>query len=201
MVNMNNKLEMDLFLKQLQLLSINYNISCSQIYVQLTKYQIDKQDSRRNLVKLFSSLIEKNKDNKNMNVFVSDEYSYFCQFISKNFKFNSDLNPIKIYVPLKGKNIEKMVFKIFDFISNNNIEHYSKLAKEVRIDNLVIRVYNKDDASKIIDFINSDEELLNNMYEPNIFCIKEGKIGVTIDGNLSYNDILSKYIYSYIRYK
>lgn len=34
------------------------------------------------------------------------------------------------------------------------------------------------------------------MYEPNPFCVQEGK--VAMDRSLSFNSILSKYIYRYI---
>jgi len=199
--NVLNQLKRDLFLKQIQLLSQTNNITHKQIYAQLISQEIPERERLIDISKIFNSLQENNKSNPKIDVFADPNWNYFCQFVSKNVieKFNK--NPIKIYVPLKKRNIEKNIKKIFDFITTNNIEHCSKLAKNIRTDNLVIRVYDKEDADKIINFINNDLELNDDMYNPNPFTINEGKIGLAMDRILSYNTILSKYIEEYIKYE
>lgn len=199
------KLKIDLFLKEIQLLSQYNKIDSEQIYLQLCNYGIPENEKNQNVSSIFTTLQEKNKQNNQLDVFVDPWWSYFCQFRNKN-GFGSrgtvipyELNPIKIYVPLKSENLERNTQKIFDFISKNNIRHCSKLATHIRTDNLVIRVFSKEEADKIISFINSDEELKNSMNEPNPFCINDGKVGISMDRNLSYNTILSKYIYKYIK--
>jgi len=199
MVNkIQNQLKMDLFLKQLQLLSQKNELTPKQVYAQLIFQGIPEEEKKQDLSNSFEKLIDKNKNNAKTRVFVDPGWSYFCQFMSRDAGNTRNNNPIKIYVPLKKENIESSVQKIFDFIEKNDIVHCSKLAKHTRIDDLVIRVYEKEDAEKIIKFINEDKDLTNNMYDANPFVINEGKIGITMDRMLSFNDILSKYICEYI---
>ena len=196
--NLYKQLKIDLFLKQIQVLSQTNKITPKQVYIQLINQEIVEKERSQDLSDVFNNLQIINKYNDKMDVFVNPNWNYFCQLISKNVKQFYHMNPIKIYIPLKYENIESSVQRIFTFINSNNIEHCSKLSRQVRVDDLVIRVYNKNDADKIIEFVNNDEELSNNMYNPNAFCINEGKVGLTMDRNLSYNETLSQYICDYI---
>jgi len=196
--NLYKQLKIDSFLKQIQLLSQTNKIDERQIYVQLINHGIPEIERRQNVSGVFRELQLLNLYNEKMDVFVASNWKYFLQFVSKNVRKSYHLNPIKIYIPLKYENMEKSVQRIFAFINKNNIEHCSKLASEVRVDDLVIRVYSKEDADKIINYINSDEELTKNMYNPNPFSIETGKVGLTMDRILSYNSTLAKYINSYI---
>ena len=191
------KNKIDLFLKQMQLLSHDYEITPKQIYLQLANYNIPEEDRMQDVSDVFENL-EKNNINRNVNIFVDPRWSYFCQFKSYNSSKIAEMNPIKIYIPLKKENIENNVKKTIDFIANNNIIHASKLARNIRVDNLVVRVTNQIDADKIIEFVNSSKEITDTMYESNPFCIQEGKVAMAMDRSLSYNDIVSKYIHRYI---
>lgn len=193
-----NKLEIDLFLKQIQLLSKLNKIEPKHIYYQLTTQNMPDEEIRKDLSEEFEIFQETNLNNKNLEVFVAGNWPYFCQFKSKEAWRAREINPIKIYVPLKKKNITKSIQRIFDFITANNIEHCSKLARETRIDDLVIRVFKKEDADKIIEFINNEKELSGSMYESNPFTIINGNVGLAMDRIMSYNDTLANYIYDYI---
>lgn len=198
--NFNKKIEISTFLLQMQTLFIKYDFNQSNIkhiYKKIVTLGIPQNDQKEKISTTFNLIQTNNKFNEKMNVFVAPYWKYFCQFKSHNFNKNYPINPIKIYIPLKRENIEISIQKIFDFINENNIEHTSKLASDVRVDDLVIRVTKKEDADKIIDFINKNEEL--NLYNPNPFCITDGKVGLTMDRGLSYNDILSKYIFYYLK--
>lgn len=196
---MKNKLRIDLFLKQIQLLSQSSRINQKQIYVQLASLNVPEEERNINLSQVFENLQEINKNNDKTDVFVDQKWSYFCQFRSKHANHIYSMNPIKLYIPLRQENLEQSVQKIITYIEQNNIEHCSKLAKQIRNDNFVIRVSKKEDADKIIEFVNNDQELSLNTREPNPFCIQEGKVGLAMDRSLSYNTILSQYIDSYIK--
>jgi len=107
--NVLNQLKRDLFLKQIQLLSQTNNITHKQIYAQLISQEIPERERLIDISKIFNSLQENNKSNPKIDVFADPNWNYFCQFLSKNVieKFNK--NPIKIYVPLKKRNIEKNI--------------------------------------------------------------------------------------------
>lgn len=194
-----NKIKIDLFLKQIQLLSKTHGkIGQRHIYNYLTSQSIPEEEIRDDLSDVFDSLIEKNKNNPEMEVFVAANWPYFCQFKSNESWRVYEMNPIKLYIPLKKENMQQSVQKIFDFINKNNIHHCSKLARETRVDDLVIRVFSKEDADKIIAFVNNNNELKKNMYDANPFTITEGKVGMAMDRIVSYNDTVAKYIYNYI---
>jgi len=200
--NFRKKIEMNTFLTQMQTLFIKNNLTESdikRIYAHLVTVGIPEREKRQDLSDAFNILQNYNQNNEKMKVFVANHWKYFCQFVSKNSNKAFGMNPIKLYIPLKKQNIERNVQKIFDFINENNIEHLSKLARETRVDDLVIRVMNKEDADKIINFVNNDLELTNDMYEPNPFCITEGKVGLAMDRSLSYNDTVAKYIFHYVK--
>lgn len=200
--NFRKKIEINTFLTQMQTLFIKYNLTerdVKSIYAHLVTVGIPEREKKQDLSESFDILQNYNQNNEKMNVFVAPNWRCFCQFVSKNANKAFGINPIKLYIPLKKQNIENNVQRIFDFINQNNIEHRSKLARQTRVDNLVIRVLNKEDADKIINFVNNDLELTKDMYEPNPFCINEGKVGLAMDRSLSYNDTVSKYILNYIK--
>lgn len=60
---------------------------------------------------------------------------------------------IKIYVSLDRTKVKETTDKIFKFLSDNNIECQSKIGKHLRVDTLTIRVCNKEDVNKVINFI------------------------------------------------
>ena len=72
----------------------------------------------------------------------------------------------------------------------------SKIAKVLRSDALVCRVATVEDAKKVCDYLNN----LNykSKYRYNSFLYENGKVGMTMDGNLSYNRTLSKLIKEYL---
>lgn len=198
----NKKIEISTFLLQMQTLFIKYDfteLNIKHIYKKLVTIGIPQNDQNEKISDIFNFIQEKHKFNEKMKVFVAPYWKYFCQFKSQKSNQIHLMNPIKLYIPLKRKNIEYSVQKIFAYINENNIEHASKLASDVRVDDLVIRVSKKEDAEKIINFINNDEELKQNMYDPNPFCINDGKVGLAMDRSLSYNDVLAKYIFYYIK--
>lgn len=83
-------------------------------------------------------------------------------------------------------------------MKKNDISHRSKLAKFMRSDDFVVRVANLEDAKKLVDFVNNNKFFVNKLRDPSPFCINAGKVGIAMDHSLSYNDVLSKYIYGYL---
>lgn len=196
------KVEISTFLLQMQSLFIKHNFSnrnLKHIYKKVVTEGVSAKEVNMDLSDVFNAECERNRDNSKLYVFVSPGWRYFCQYRSSVLDGTFSTNPIKLYLPLKGENIQNSLKKIFDFITDNGIVHYSKLARDVRNDDLVIRVLSKEDADKIIEFVNSDPELTKDMYNPNPFCINQGKVGLAMDYRLSYNEVISKYLFYYLK--
>lgn len=194
---MNKVNKIDKLLKQIQELSKEIKLDADQVYSVLAYYNIPYEEQNISIEIYFDRFINNFRNVPNANVFVDANWSYFCQFTNDPNGSLYNTNPIKIYIPLRKEHIEENVSKIITFMARNNIIHRSKLAKKVRIDDLVLRVCDKNDADKIINYINNTIPK-EDLYECNPFCLNEGNVGLTMDRYMSYNEVLSKYICLYI---
>lgn len=136
--------------------------------------------------------------NKPTSVFVSPNWQYFCQFISKDRRAREAENHIKVYIPLDAYHVEYGAKLIFDFLEQSNISHISKLGKHIRFDDIVVRLINPEDAEKLINFISNTKYIQEGLIEPNPFAFQKDGIALAVDGNLSYNNTVSKLIDLYI---
>ena len=189
--------KIDKFLKELQELSKETRLNPDRIYTILSYYSIPYDEQNVSIENYFDKFINNFRNVPNANVFVDANWSYFCQFTNDPTGSMYDTNPIKIYIPLRKEHLEENVNKIIMFMAKNNIIHRSKLAKKVRVDDLVLRVRDKNDANKVINYINSAIPK-EDLYECNPFCVNEGNVGLTMDRYMSYNEILSKYLCLYM---
>ena len=189
--------KIDKFLKELQELSKERRLSPDRIYTILSYYSIPYDEQNVSIENYFDRFINNFRNVPNANVFVDVNWSYFCQFKNDPIGSMYNTNPIKIYIPLRKEHLEENVNKIIMFMAKNNIVHQSKLAKKVRVDDLVLRVRNKNDATNVINYINSTIPK-EDLYECNPFCINEGNVALAMDRYMSYNEILSKYLCLYM---
>ncbi len=159
----------------------DFEITSDMVYTVLINYGVIEKDSVENL---FNIWIERFKTRPGIHALRTDNFRYFCQFINPGF---NGKDAIKIYVPLKKHNLDENVTRIFEFIRSNNIMHYSKVAKVIRNDNVVIRVSNQKDADRIIDFISSDENIRKALNPVSPLTFNYRGVGIARDGDLSYN--------------
>ena len=75
--------------------------------------------------------------------------------------------------------------------------HFSKIFKTIRNDNIIIRVFNLADVEKIIEFVNSNDFIKSGMMDLSPFIASKNGVGLAIDFDYSYHDILSNTIYKY----
>ncbi len=172
----------------------NYNKSNSpdfvmepgMVYTVLVSYGL--LGVMENVEPLFNIWIDRFKKRPGIAVFKADDWKYFCQFINCE---HSMKDAIKLYIPLKSHNLDLNVSKIFEFLRSNNIKHISKVGKLIRNDNIVIRVGFKEDALKIIDFINNDPDIKKELNPVSPLTLNYKGVGITKDGNRAYNFELS----------
>lgn len=158
----------------------------NMVYTLLITYGI--VGVKENIEPLFNIWIDRFKERPGIKVFRTENWKYFCQFTNSSEKVTE---AIKLYIPLKRHHMDENVTKIFEFLRSNNISHASKIAQEVRNDNVVIRVGNEEDAIKIIEFVNSDSEIKKALNPVSPLTMNYKGVGVTKDGNRSYNYELS----------
>ena len=178
--------------------SLNRELTKDTVYYELTRGSILRRDRKFKVNELFPFFITYFQNHKNIKVYNSMDWKYFCQFENHNKKNNTLFNPIKMYFSVNGINIKEFVVKLFDFLERNNINHDSKVASEIRSDCIVVRVYNREDENKIRNFINNNAFMKSSLNKPNPFIFEKDNIGYALDGFLSYNSVVSNYILKYI---
>ena len=209
---MNRKEKIDYFLKYLAKIAIQnpninfnaYNIE-ETIYNELKLYGTKEQEKKIKLDEIngnkescFSDWIHTFRETNGIDVFIQREWQYFCQFISWNPDAELQNYHIKMYIPLDAKHIRTGAKLIFNFLTNENISHISKIGKEITNDNIVIRLVNKEDAEKLMDFIKSNKYIQEGLLEPNPFCFQKDGIALASDGNKSYNGTVAMAIKLYL---
>lgn len=197
--------ERELFLKYIvdvYLRNSNLSLSSDIIYFELSRFNVcnDKHvviddDS---LVGVQVALNNKFK-NSNANTFMS-KGGYFWTIENRCGKddnvFYSDIkDSIKLYVSTDTDNIFKISESLFNFMIKENIVMQCRIAKSMRNDALICRIVSREAVIKVSDYLNNlnyDSE-----YRPNPFLLDDNMVSVIMDGNLSYNGILSKLLYQY----
>lgn len=171
----------------------NIYSSLITFYVNPNEREIDLNESGH-----FQKWINDFADKENIKVFVDEDWKYFCQFVNVKDHTFYDNDHIKMYIPLDAKHIGYGAEMIFNFLEKNNIEHRSKIGKQIRFDDIVVRLTNQEDAEKLANFVNNEQYLQEGLIENNPFSAEKDKIAYASDRSLSYNSTLCKLIKLYI---
>lgn len=179
----------------------------SIVYHELCKYELSSDDLKTNgnyveCYNLFEKWIDRNDQVKGLTVLHELDWPHFLQFFSTKDKDYFDENPyfIKLYIPMKNKNLFESVNILFDYISDSKIRHASKVADIIRSDNVVIRLANDDinSALKIIELVNNNSVIRNNLNQTNPFIPTINGVGFMYETGISYNKEISILIARYI---
>lgn len=178
----------------------NFSIENNTIYAGLMSYGYSNDELERSknvdYDGLFNHWINRFSNSRNLNVYRDDRQYNFLQFWNSK---GSDADCIKIYLSFDTYDIDYCISKIFDFIDKNDIATKSKIANKLRADDVVLRIFDINDAIKVINYINSDSDLVNCARKTNPFMVRHGALGVAFDDWLSYNDTLAEMISNYFK--
>ena len=106
-------------------------------------------------------------------------------------------NSYKIYVPYNSTNFQTIATEVMDFLVENNISSDNKISNTARADGIVLRIYDINDALRVIDFINNNPNIP--VASQGIPLVKRiGKVSVAMDGHLSYNSVSSDLLQEYL---
>ena len=189
--------EIDDFLKfvQNECRGRNITITPEIIYGTLSNYGFNAEEIKIHCDNLFPLWIDRYKNSTNLRVFQTEKQPHFVQFENGR---TSDSKHLKLYVSLSPNAYYEGANIIFDFIDRNNMKTASKVADQIRSDEIVLRMESTYDAEKLIEFINSNKYLVENARTTNPFLNREGVVGIGYDDLLSYNTTLSYFISDYL---
>ena len=124
----------------------------------------------------------------NSKAIVLDSGSWTHIHIGANPNITLD-NAIKIYVPIDGTNADVVTKQVLDFLLENNIASRNKVGSHVKGDAFVLRIFDKTDAKRVINFINKQVKLNPITGKEMPLTFKTGNVSVAMDGLTSYNQI------------
>lgn len=165
----------------------------------LKKIELDNYSQGISTEHLFEKWKERFAGRKNIKVYREMSNSpYFLQFVNELEQDSGEY--IKLYIPLDYEHLYDGVNQIFDFLDREEIEHVSKVSKQMRVDNVIIRLNAEDfdNANRIIEFISRNSKIKNGLNRTNPFVPTRKGIGIISDHGNSYNYDLSEYISNYI---
>ncbi len=188
----------DAFIKKMALIA-QYNpdliMNAFDVYANLTRIDINDKEVKAN-EKFFNSWIEYFNNVPDIDVFVNQSFSYFCQFVN-NPERTYNCN-IKMYIPLDKEHIERGAISIFSFMAQQGITHQSKIGKDIRNDDIVIRVERLEDAFKIQSYVDSNKYIQEGKIPLSPFSISNGAVAYAMDDSISYNIEVATNIWGYL---
>ncbi len=181
------------------------------VYNELCRYglssdELGEKRQMKEFYELFPKWEHHNLDSgdyeKTLRVEHHENMKQFLQFFTVDTydKFHRDNKFIKLYIPLGAKNLYQNVTNLFDFMTNSNIKHASKVSGRMRCDNVIVRLDSKDIASvkKIINYIYSNKSIKDSLKKTNPFVPCISGIGIMEEPGISYNGRLSELINDYV---
>lgn len=134
-------------------------------------------------------LKERYKNNPNIRVLEWENGSFLNFNIGKSIETPLS-NSFKLYVPVNQSNAASVTSDIMDFLIKNNIASDNKIAKYIRDDALVLRIFDVNDAMKITNYINN--ELPVNLVGSELpLTYRFGNVHIAMDGSTSYHSVVT----------
>ena len=137
------------------------------------------------------------KDNPNLQVYEDQRQNHFLQFNNASYVEPS----YKLYLNFPADSVEDCVKILFDYIADNKMMTISKVSDCPRADSIVLRMVNKEDTIKVINFINDHPLLSSCARETNPFLMRSGVVGLAYDDWLSYNGMVAYMLQKYFSFK
>ena len=171
------------------------------IYKLLTRQGVSFEDQNRDFVSdgTFNRLLYYFNNRNHIRAFINPKHSYFCVFKNDKGQFDQSTESIKIYVPQDAFHLEGTARLIFDFLDKNNFCHHSKIGKHVRFDDIVIRMKDKNEAQKLLNFIKNNKFIQEGLIKPNPFAFSHNNIAMACDRDMSYNFTVTNLINLYMK--
>ena len=179
-------------------------VSKDIVYRELCRWGVKNKDLGpdyfgMNISPMFNMWEDRYKNTRSIDVFCSPDWPYFCQFVHD---LPASDGFIKLYINIDKDHIFRAANELFDYIKSTGIKHQSKIAKNIRSDNIVIRLPldDMDSAKKIISYVNSSPYIKAGMNKVNPFVPSINGVGYMTESGISYNSELSEQISNYLNY-
>lgn len=181
-------------------LSIDYDVIYGELMIFNSSDNNLLRIDRQNIVGVQTAMANRYRYDNRVNTYLYNDYFWVIENrkgLNDKEYYDEIGNSIKLYIAVDPSIINNVASIIFDYIISENILSQSKISKQFRNDALVVRVRNKEDAEKIVNFVNGIN--YTSAVKPNPFIHSIGNVSMTLDGTLSYNltftTLLSRYLH------
>ena len=164
------------------------------VYGQMIKYNIEDEKKIDNI---FSDIEEKLKLKSDIHAYREKNWKYYLQVVNGKEDFINKKS-LKLYIPQDHKHVKKSAELIFEFLNKNKIKHLSKIASDIRCDNISIRLLSLEDANLLSKFVDETKEIQNGLIDANPFTTEYKNVAYIIDDKVPYLYDVCYYIAEYI---
>ena len=189
-----NKLKKDL----LDLKNVDQIKFGKYAYSELIRFNTKEVKDKMNLQSsLFNLMNFEFNDLENLRTI--PQLPHFLWFRNKN-KSMDFADAVKLYIPLDEEHLCEGAKQLFTYMDKEDILTESKIRfkGETTLDDIVVRVKDMEDAEKVINYVNNNQYIKEGLLNPNPFLITKDNIGMTMDGNESYNSKTANMMAYYI---
>ena len=194
---MNQIDEMDNFLKycaKIYIQNPTIEVQTDTVLDKLRYYGLRTSDTKEKISRDRVEALIHGFDRSRLSVYIHPKMPDYIQFHTPGFE---DSKLAKLYVSAPKEYIDYVASRIFHFIDKKKIDCNAKVATNVRTDNIVIRIQEKD-VKTVVDFINKDKNFTDLLQYNNPFAFRAGKISLAYDDLLTYNYVVSGFISKYL---
>ena len=137
---------------------------------------------------------------KNINVLTTSKNAKI--FKIRNIDVNKPLNNekyITVYLPLHRSHFNQCVQKLVKYLNKNNFYHELEISNIINNCSITIKLKNIESTLQLEKYIKEDKLFNTGLIKPNPFMMNNSLLAITKEGNLSYNTILTNFIFHYIK--
>lgn len=174
-----------------------------QFYKKILK---ENKDININEEMIFNSLININIPNDQLDIEIDSLFDEWkTKYINYDVTIKNDYiemskgnlevtSKIKVFISLNYNHIYKNINKILNFLNDKSF--IIRISKIIRNDNIIILFDNIENVKLLDKFI--QDNINEGVLKPNPFTYIYNNIGLTIDGNISFCNTITRVIYEYL---
>ena len=174
-----------------------------QFYKKILK---ENKDININEEMIFNSLININIPNDQLDIEIDSLFDEWkTKYINYDVTIKNDYiemskgnlevtSKIKVFISLNYNHIYKNINKILNFLNDKSF--VIRISKIIRNDNIIILFDNIENVKLLDKFI--QDNINEGVLKPNPFTYIYNNIGLTIDGNISFCNTITRVIYEYL---
>lgn len=161
------------------------NLKYDELYNKLIYNNINIENAPYLLKKIYKEISIQNKKKDNSKI-----------YIEEGIELNSQQKLLEISCFINNNNIIDVLNNIFSYLKKKKIKYAMEIVVKNAVYHLIIYLSDKNDATKIIDYIN--DKIDKQIEKTNELIFSEDKVAMSFKLEYSYNELLSMYLYKFI---